>query len=88
MECTVLCTKIHAFIYSDSTLVNNSVVITLPCEEDNDDTNNPVRDIVCFEKFNESTSALTPDIIEGEAKVIPKDYFLLMVRNDNNQLRQ
>ena len=73
---------------SDSTLVNDSVVITLPCEEDNDDTTNPVRNIVCSENVNESTSALTPDIIDGGAKVIPKDYFLLMVRNDNNQLRQ
>ena len=62
-------------------------MITLPCEEDNDDTTNPVRHIVCSENVNESTSALTPDMIEGGAKVIPKDYFLLMVRNDNNQLR-
>ena len=76
---------------SDSELVNDSLGISLSCNDNDDDNTNPVRDVVCSENGDEAheiTSALIHDMIEGDIKIIPKDYFILTVRNDDNQLRQ
>ena len=70
---------------------DDSVVIPLSCDGDDDANRNPVRDVVYSDNGDEShenASALTPDMIVGNLKIIPKDYFLLMIRNKNNQLRQ
>ena len=66
-------------------------MIPLSCNGDDDANTNPVRDVVYSENGNEShvnESMLTPNMIEGNIKIIPKDYFILMIRNDNRQLRQ